>query len=293
MSYTINPYSPKARRLAVNLVRVQHKKPAQVARLYGIHRSTMSRWLKRAHPDHRVFLHNISSRPHFHPNQLPQSLVNRVIAARTQSNRCAQVVWAQLTQEHIQISLSSVKRIIARYHLTRRKKRHIRTQTRFRRPESHHPGDLVEVDTIHFVTGQYERFYVYAVIDTYSRMGYAEYQPRLTTGITVQVIRRALQYFQFPVSVIQTDNGHEFGEYVFWELQKEHIRLRHTRVRKPNDNAHVERYIRTIQEECFNRMLPKVESIRRKLTKYNEYYNTERIHLGIGCKTPKEMLLRS
>jgi transposase InsO family protein len=124
-------------------------------------------------------------------------------------------------------------------------------------------------------------------------MGYAEYQPRLTTGVTVQVVKRALKYFSFPVTVIQTDNGHEFGEYLFYELQRVRIRLRHSRVRKPNDNAHVERFIRTIQEECFSRMLPNPDTVVPKLRAYIEYYNTRRIHLGIGCKTPTEMLQRS
>jgi len=149
------------------------------------------------------------------------------------------------------------------------------------------------MDTIHYVTITYERFYICAVIDTYSRLGYDEYQPGFTTGKTVQVLQRALNYFGFPVTTIQTDNGPELGEFLFDVLAKKQMKLRHTRVRKPNDNAHIERFIRTIQEECFRRKLPNPKTANRRLRKYIRYYNTERKHLGIQRKTPTEMLQRS
>jgi len=33
-------------------------------------------------------------------------------------------------------------------------------------------------------------------------------------------------------------------------LESKRIKIRHTRLGKPNDNAHIERFNRTIQEEC-------------------------------------------
>lgn len=293
MPYTNNPYAPKARKLATNLVKTGHSK-ASVARMYGVHRSTIGKWMKKASKHSRERIWTESARPHHHPRELPHETVNAVVALRKKTKRCAQVLLVELKKHHVSVSLSSVKRILHRYHLTRRGRRvNIRRDTRFRRPEADHAGALVEVDTIHFVTHTYHRFYIYAVIDTYSRLGYAEYQPRLSTGVTVGVIDRALRYFAFPAEVIQTDNGHEFGEYLHDALQRKNIRLRHTRVRKPNDNAHIERFIRTIQEECFSRMLPNVKTIDAKLKAYIDYYNTKRIHLGIDCKTPIEMLPRS
>jgi len=293
MSYSNNPYAPKARKLATNLVKTGLSN-ACVARMYGVHRSTIGKWMKKASTHSRERIWTQSSRPHHHPYALPQETIDAIIAFRKKTHRCAQVIHVELKRHHISVSLSSVKRIFTRYHLTRTgKKVAIHRYTKFQRPRSTHPGALVEVDTIHFVTNEYRRFYIYAVIDTYSRMGYAEYQPRISTGVTVGVIERALHHFTFPVEVIQTDNGHEFGDYLYDALQRMGIRLRHTRVRKPNDNAHVERFIRTIQEECFSRMLPNVKTVNKKLRIYIEYYNTERIHLGIECKTPIEMLPRS
>ncbi len=106
-------------------------------------------------------------------------------------------------------------------------------------------------------------------------------------------MQRALTYFQFPVSVVQTDHGQEFGEYLEHILKEQKIRLRHIRIRKPNDNAHIERFNRTIQEECFNFLFPNVATIEQKIASYIDFYNTKRLHLGIQCLTPRQMLPRS
>lgn len=289
MSYTTNPYAPKARKLATNLVKTGMKK-AEVARMYGVHRSTIGKWLKRATKHSGESIPTRSSRPHRHPNQLSEEKEARIVALRLQTGRCAQIIQAQMARDGCRVSLSSVKRTLKRCNLTHKKRRQITGSTKFKRPVSDTPGALVEVDTIHFVTTNYERFYVYAVIDTYSRVGYAEYQPRLSTRTTTEVLERALRALPLPVEVIQTDNGHEFGQQLSIYLKQKNIRLRHTRVHKPNDNAHVERFIRTIQEECFDSVFPKLQTIEHDLKKYIDFYNKHRLHLGIQCKTPIEML---
>ncbi|HAZ29762.1 TPA: hypothetical protein DCY43_03415 [candidate division WWE3 bacterium] len=69
-----------------------------------------------------------------------------------------------------------------------------------------------------------------------------------------------------------------------------HIQLCHTRIRKPNDNAHVERFARTVQEECFNYKMPDERTASQKLRKYLHYYNHERYHLGINCNIPYQLV---
>jgi transposase InsO family protein len=61
-------------------------------------------------------------------------------------------------------------------------------------------------------------------------------------------------------------------------------------VRKPNDNAHVERFNRTLQEECLKKLAVDVRIFNRILPKYLRYYNTERLHLGINLQTPVSLL---
>lgn len=291
MAYTSNPYAPKARKLATNLVK-GGKTKSEVARMYGVHRSTIGKWMRKATKHSCEHIQTLSSSPHTHPNQLPPHIIQKIVEMRKKTNRCAQVLHTMLEEEGITVSLSSIKRTLKRQGLIRKRRSHIKLHTRFKRPMADTAGALVQMDTIHFVTSNYKRFYIYAVIDTYSRIGYLEYSPRISTQISSDIVTRALKYFTFKATVVQTDNGSEFGSFLVSSLKRKRIRLRHTRVRKPNDNAHVERFIRTVQEECFDGALPNEKTIQRRLTEYTHFYNTQRIHLGIQCKKPVEMLPR-
>lgn len=62
-------------------------------------------------------------------------------------------------------------------------------------------------------------------------------------------------------------------------------------IRKPNDNAHLERFNRTIQEECLRRLVPK--QYPKALDRYVDFYNAKRLHLGINLKTPLQVVLSS
>lgn len=291
MSYTSNPYAGKARRLAVNDVRFGRLTVIEAAAKYGVARSTIWRWRKRADPDHRVFLHTLPSRPKHHPNELKPEVVARIVQLRHELKRCAVVIHAQLMREGVQVSLSSVKRTLKRQGLTRRKKQ-ASWYTPLPRPAADGPGALVQVDTIHFVRAEKTRFYIYAVIDTYSRLAYAEYHKTLSQHASLQVVLTAQQFLGFPFHMVQTDNGPEFRDGLVSGLARQRIALRHTRIRKPNDNAHVERFIRTIQEECFGGFLPNEKTIKHRLQDYIAFYNQNRLHLALNCLTPTEFMLQ-
>jgi transposase len=156
MPYTSNPYAPKARKLATVLVK-QGASKSQVARLYGVHRATIGKWVKRATRHNKEHIQTKSSAPHHHPNQIPDWLEDRVVTLRKQSRRCAVIIHHQLLKQGFETSLSTVKRVLCRHHLIRKAKRARMTNTRFKRPLSNHPGALVEMDTIHFVTSSYSK----------------------------------------------------------------------------------------------------------------------------------------
>jgi transposase InsO family protein len=70
--------------------------------------------------------------------------------------------------------------------------------------------------------------------------------------------------------MIQTDHGPEFGKWFVERVSKNH---RYTRIGKPNDNAHIERFNRTVQEECLDKVERTVEKLNEALQKYIPYYN--------------------
>lgn len=289
MPYTSNPMMGKVRRLAVNDVKYGRATQAQAARKYGVTRSAICKWLKRAHKDHRIFIDTLPSRPKSHPNELSPQVIEAIISLRLKLGRCAPIIHAHLKNEGVSVSLSSVGRVLKRYGLTRKKKQ-ARWKVKVERPASDKPGALVQTDTIHIVKRNYSRFFIYTVIDTFTRLAYAQYRPRINPQNSVFAVKKASRYFGFPLQVIQADNGQEFSQYFTSNLGRNGIQVRHSRVGKPNDNAYIERFNRTLQEECFDNRIPNERTISRQLRDYIDHYNQKRLHLSLNCMTPREFV---
>ena len=153
------------------------------------------------------------------------------------------------------------------------------------------------MDTIHFSNWKTkQKYFIYTLIDLKSRWTYAEYSPRISPAETAAFVRRAQAAAAacatpFVFRLIQTDNGQEFSSACEQALQALGIAQRRIRLGKKNDNAHIERFNRTIQDECLGRW-PSVAGIQERLTAYLDFYNNHRLHLGIQCMTPAGVLQR-
>lgn len=161
------------------------------------------------------------------------------------------------------------------------------------RPEVTHTGALLQADTIHFLLPDGSRLYVYTLIDLFSRWAYAEAVERITAQMSVRFLSRAHKRSSFHFDMIQTDHGSEFSTWFTHALWRMGMKYRHSRVRQSNDNAHVERFNRTIQEECLDGVPKKLKTMRIALKTYLSYYNTERLHMGIHYQTPLEVMQSS
>ncbi len=70
-------------------------------------------------------------------------------------------------------------------------------------------------------------------------------------------------------------------------LESEGLTIIQTPYRAPKANAFAERWIRSVREECLDRVLIVNEChLRRVLTEYIAYYNQRRPHQGIGQECP-------
>jgi transposase InsO family protein len=266
----------------------------EVARHFGYNQATIVRWCQRAPADGRQAIPTQSSRPKSHPNALSPDIVQAIIDARIEHERCAEVVHEDLKDKGIHVSLSSVKRTLKRHELLREKSKWKRYRPPVPRPQATYPGALVQMDTIHFVdwmTG--ERFYVYVVIDLYSRWAYVEVHDKLSQAISLKVALRAQAKAGFRFEMLQTDNGPGFSKYFHDMLKARSIALRHSRVRQSNDNAHVERFNRTLQDECLGKYPLRQNVSQAQLEAYLDYYNHQRRHMGINFQTPAKVMQRS
>ncbi len=292
MSYSNNPYAPKARRLAVNLVARDGLSVAEAARRSGVHRTTLHRWIRKTreldlHP--KAHIQTLSSAPSHRSNELAPEVVAAIVAERQRSGRGAYFVHLDLLDAGVQVSLSSVKRTLRRQGLTKPESKWKRYRPFVERPLPSEPGALVQIDAIHFMQPDGTRFYVVTMIDLYSRAAYAEYAPKLNQRATFGIALRGQAYLGIPIQMFQADNGGEFGKWFHDMLQSERIALRHSRVRKSNDNAHIERFNRTIQEECLSPYVRET-TVPGKIDWYLTYYNQFRRHSGIQGGYPLDML---
>jgi len=293
MAYTNNPHIPAVRREAVRLIKLKHWTVRKTARYLGYNPSTIFRWLKIAPSDLRQVIPTLSSRPKTHPKMLSKKVINEIIEERIKHRRCAEVVHRQLALNGTRVSLSSVKRTLKRTHLIRERSPWKKWHYSLPRPKAENTGDLLQLDTVHFQTSSGKKFYVYTIIDLYSRWAYAKVVKRIGAGISAKFLAEARLNAGFDFKMVQTDHGPEFSQYFTLATNRAEISHRHSRVRKANDNAHVERFNRTIQEECFGTDKP--VNFKRYLALiggYLNYYNNQRLHLGLGLKTPAQVLQR-
>jgi transposase InsO family protein len=163
-------------------------------------------------------------------------------------------------------------------------------ETATRCDAAEHPSALLQCNTVHFLLPDGSLLYVYTLIDLYSRWAYAEVSPKLRAYLSAAFIRRAQARAPFVFHMVQTDHGPEFTTRFTHILERRALGYRRSRVRQCNDNAHVERFNRTLQEECLDGVVRSVPTFRAALKKYLPYYNNERMHTGIGFRTPAQML---
>ena len=281
---------PRIRAKAVEMVN-SGKSMREVSKYFGYSVGAIHSWCKKS-PKPGVFeIHTQSSKPKHHPNQTSGFLKRRIVDLRLETNRCSEVIRQMLINENMNVSLSTVKRILDKAGMIKKKSKWKKYRKNIKRPWVQKPGDLVEIDTIHMqYPGTYEKIYVYTILDVYSRWAYAWATPRITAGTSVKFMKRSLQNLPFSLICLQSDNGSEFSKHFTQMMKVMGYAHRHSRVRKPNDNGHLERFNRTVQEECLYKLPHSVEKYNRELNKYLKFYNTKRLHLGINLKSPLQHL---
>lgn len=296
MPYTLNPYLPKVRAKAVDLVREYGWSMRKTARHLGVEPSTISRWVKRAPVGRTRRIETKSSRPNLSPNKIDEEIRRRIIDIRRARKRCPQVIHAQLCQEGYDVSFSSVYRTLKRTGLIKERSPWKKYHVSGERPKAEKPGCLVETDTIHIMQTKHERIYIYTLIDCFSRWAFARATERLSAKGALMFINRAQELAPFSFACLQSDHGPEFSTSFTTYVQAQGIKHRHIRVRQPNDNAHVERFNRTIQDEMWTeiqRFKTNPRRLNREISEYLKYYNNDRLHMGLDFKTPSQVLPRS
>jgi transposase InsO family protein len=149
----------------------------------------------------------------------------------------------------------------------------------------------LEVDTIiRHIDGT--KRYILTAIDVAGRFAYAYTYTNHSSASARDFLNRLIERAPFTITEIQTDNGSEFAHHFHEACLALGITHYHTYPRSPKMNAFIERFNRTLSEEClvYNRTLMRddVKEFNATLTKWLHWYNHDRPHEGLGLLAPME-----
>lgn len=136
-------------------------------------------------------------------------------------------------------------------------------------------------------------YYLCTVLDGYSRfIVHHEIRETMQTQDVEIVLQRAKEKVPSAKPRVISDNGSQFLSRDFQEFLRisgmSHVT---TSPYYPQSNGKLERYHRTIKEDCIRRKTPlNLEDARRIAKDFVEIYNTKRLHSAIGYITPKDKL---
>ena len=104
-------------------------------------------------------------------------------------------------------------------------------------------------------------------------------------------LARALERYPEAHPRVISDNGSQFIAKDFTEFMRlqglQHVR---TSVNHPQSNGKLERYHRTLSEECLrNKALLDLDDARRVIADYVTFYNTKRLNSAIDFLTPEDV----
>lgn len=150
-----------------------------------------------------------------------------------------------------------------------------------------YPGHVAALDTFEeHINGT--RRYVITFIDLYTRFGFAFATSSHASKAAADFFALCQSVFPFPFTFVLTDNGSEFKKHFSAVLLDLHLTHYHTRPRTPKQNAHSERFNRTVQEEFANYhrhdLWMDIDSFNQKLFAWLFWYNSERVHFAFQNK---------
>ncbi len=137
-------------------------------------------------------------------------------------------------------------------------------------------------------------WWVAVAVDQVSRtlVGFAIFDHSPSSDQIQIFLDRAIQASRSTPKYVITDKGTQFWCRSFkrW-CKRRGIRPRYGRIGEPASIAIVERFIRSMKQECIRCVLVPLSlaAMRREVHLYGIWYNTQRPHMGLAGKTPHEV----
>ena len=269
---------------------------AEAYRDFGIPKSTYYSWKKAYKQRGEDGLRRKKPAAYSHPKKIPAEIAAKILQIRRSYQLGPERIKWYLERYHgIQVSESSVYRILARNEEGRLPEKAPRRAIHSKRYSKTVPGHHIQVD-VKFVTlkdldGKRVRRFQYTAIDDATRIRALRIYPRHTQSNAIDFIDYVVEKFPFRIHTIRTDRGHEFQAQFHWHVEDQGMRHVYIKPRSPHLNGKVERSHRTDKEE-FYQLLTYTDDVdlNQKLEAWERFYNMDRPHAALDGKTPYEVM---
>jgi transposase InsO family protein len=275
-------------RLAMMKQHAQGRSFAKLSRETDVPRDVLRRWWQRYEAGGAAALQPRSRRPRRSPTQVPASTEAAILALRSQGLGPARIAL------QVAASISTVYRTLVRHG---RQQLAVPPPRQVRRYEKTRPGELVHVDLKYLPSLENRAEFAFAAVDDFSREAVVWITGARTTHNATAFLEQLVAALPYPIEAVMTDND------LVFTMRFAHYRQRRTRFEQacqslgichrllrphaPESNGKVERFIKTIDDECLAVHQPQTCAARTGVVnEFVWYYNHQRPHLSLAGQTP-------
>jgi putative transposase len=195
-------------------------------------------------------------------------------------------IQGELEKLGFEVSPNTVKHVMKRHGIppTPERKRYGMSWRTF---ISHYKDQMLACDLFTLETLGLKMLYVLFFLELGTRRVHIAGFTTNPTGEWVTQQARQLEKRKPAIRFLIRDNDRKYPKAFDETFRSVRIKTIKTPYRAPNANAYAERWVRTIREECLDKLLiVNDRHLRRVLGEYETYYNQRRPHQGLAQNTP-------
>lgn len=258
---------------------------------FGVAREVLGRWWKRYQADDLLGLRPASRRPLRSPTRIATSVERQVLRLRRQRLSAVRIGY------QLGIGHSTVQRVLERHGANQLPRPPRPTPRRY---EKARPGELLHLDLKYLPALRNARNdFEFAAVDDFSREAVVAIRTEQTSDAAAAFLEHVVRTLPYRIEAVLTDNAMAFtmrfarhaDRLTRFQQACAALEIRHYVLKPyaPQSNGKVERFFRTIDDECLNvRPLFTFAARSRAVDDFVWYYNHERPHLSLGGMTPVE-----
>ena len=221
---------------------------------FGVAREVLGRWWARYRLGDLAALAPHSRRPHHSPTRTSRRLERQILRLRAQRVSATRIALA------LGVGHSTVQRVLARHGVNQLSQP---ARPKPRRYEKQRPGELLHLDLKYLPALRNARYdFEFAAVDDFSREAVVAIRTDQTSAMAAAFLEQVVATLPYRIEAVLTDNAFAFTmrhalhadrltrfQQVCASLEIRHLVLRPY---APQSNGKVERFFRTIDDECLH-----------------------------------------